>query len=484
TFVNWTKNGTQVSTSASYSFTVTETASYVANFQVNGYQITASANPSNGGTVSGSGTYNHGDNCTLTATAGTGYTFVNWTKNGTQVSTSASYNFTVTADADFVAHFTQSTFEIIVSASPTEGGTVYGGGAYLYEESCTVIAVANVGYSFNNWTKNGSVVSTDANYTFNVLEDANLVAHFSQDHYNITVSADSEEGGAANGGGSFTYGETCTLTATANIGYTFVNWTKNGTQVSTNASYSFTVTGNASYVAHFTIARYMVTVGAEPAEGGIVHGSGTHNYGSIVTLWAVANEGYVFENWTRDGHVISTNAIHAVRVTEDVEYIAHFRINVFEIKAKTEPENTGDIEGVGFYEYGEICTLTVTPHDGYEFVNWTLEDGEVVSQNPSFSFEVTEERYYIAHLQSVEDVGEQSCNKVDLYPNPAKNKLTIEASEPVNILEVYNINGVLVHKLVNCSERIELNVGTYAIGAYMIRLTMVSTVEIRRFVKE
>jgi hypothetical protein len=39
--------------------------------------------------------------------------------------------------------------------------------------------------------------------------------------------------------------------ATANTGYAFSNWTENGSVVSTNASYSFTVSGARTLVANF-----------------------------------------------------------------------------------------------------------------------------------------------------------------------------------------------------------------------------------------
>ncbi len=483
TFLNWTKDGTVVSTNTTYSFTVTEDATYVAHFQINTYEVTATADPTDGGTIAGAGTYNHGQTCTLTATAAAGYTFTNWTKNGSVVSTSTSYSFTVTEDASFVAHFSLNMYMISVAADPAAGGSVSGGGAYLYGENCTVIAMPNNGYTFTNWTKNGTVVSTSSDYTFTVTQDADLVAHFSLDHYNITVSVDPEAAGTATGGGSFTYGQTCTLTATANTGYSFVNWTKNGSVVSTNASYSFTVTGSGSYVANFAISYHTITVVAEPAEGGAVYGGGTYQYNHITTLRAVVNEGYTFINWTKDGVNISNNPVHPVIVREDAEYVANFRVNDYEIKAKTDPEYTGDITGAGFYNYGETCTLSVTPHDEYEFINWTL-NGEVVSEDESFSFVVTEANVYIAHLQHVDGVGEQSGIMVSLFPNPAKNKLTIEASEPVNLLEIYTINGALVYRQNDCSDKIEINVQNYAIGTYMIRLTTDSTVEIRRFVKE
>ena len=60
-----------ITTEPSYSFTVTEAASYEAHFQLKSYEVTATANPTAGGTVSGAGTYNHGATCTLNATANT-----------------------------------------------------------------------------------------------------------------------------------------------------------------------------------------------------------------------------------------------------------------------------------------------------------------------------------------------------------------------------------------------------------------------------
>ena len=73
----------------------------------------------------------------------------------------------------------QSTsFIINATANPTEGGTVTGGGTYQEGQSCTVTATANTGYSFASWTENGSVVSTDATYSFTVEADRVLVANF------------------------------------------------------------------------------------------------------------------------------------------------------------------------------------------------------------------------------------------------------------------------------------------------------------------
>ena len=57
------------------------------------------------GTVEGAGEYEEGATATLTATAASGYKFVNWTVEGEQVSTENPYSFEVTKDVAIVANF-------------------------------------------------------------------------------------------------------------------------------------------------------------------------------------------------------------------------------------------------------------------------------------------------------------------------------------------------------------------------------------------
>ena len=145
-----------------------------------------------------------------------------------------------------------SGFIVDATANPAEGGEVSGGGIYDTGTTCTLAAIANEGYSFINWTENGEVVSTEAVYSFTVTSNATFVANFQLNSYEITVAANSEEGGTIAGAGIYNHFETCTLTATPNEGYVFLNWTENGTVVSADAEYSFTVTGNRTLVANFT----------------------------------------------------------------------------------------------------------------------------------------------------------------------------------------------------------------------------------------
>ena len=328
TFSNWTENGNVVSSNANYTFNVEGNRNLVANFTLNNYTVTVSSNPSNGGSVTGGGSFTYGQSCTVAATANTGYTFSNWTENGNVVSNNANYTFTVEGNRNLVANFTAITYTITVSANPSNSGTTSGGGTYTHGQSCIVIATSADGYTFMNWTENGSVVSTDANYSFIVTSNRSLVANFEEqlaDTYNINVSPNPNIGGTVTGGGNYDGGQQCTVTATANTGYTFVNWTENGEVVTTNASYTFIVEGNRTLVANFTLNNYTISVTADPTEGGMVMGAGNYDHGTTCTLTATANENYEFINWTKDGIEVSTDATYTFMVTASEDYVAHFR---------------------------------------------------------------------------------------------------------------------------------------------------------------
>ena len=70
--------------------------------------------------------------------------------------------------------------DITVSASPVLGGTVSGGGSYLFGEICTVTTTVNEGYYFLGWTENEEVVSMDLEFSFTVVQERHLVAHFAE----------------------------------------------------------------------------------------------------------------------------------------------------------------------------------------------------------------------------------------------------------------------------------------------------------------
>ena len=484
---------------------------------INNYEITATANPTNGGTVTGAGSFAEGQTCTLIATPATGYTFTNWTKNGTVVSTNANYSFTVTAAAAYVANFTLNSYAITVSANPTAGGTVSGAGTYNYGTSVTLRATANTGYTFTNWTKNGTAVSTNATYSITVTEAAAYVANFTPNSYNITLTPNPAEGGtvafgsksnrdeltydfedgwqgwttfqgnttspnswmhntayptsnnnfstgygynnsdgfmlsesyisgSSSGGGTAVTPDNYLVSPQVRLGgsISFYAGARNtsycaekfsvmvSTTDNTNAA-SFTTVGTWTLSlssAGYTSSPYTVDLSAYSGMGyiairhfdcydqwflavdnvTIVEGeedpginSGNYNYGTSCTVIATPNTGYYFVNWTENGTAVSSNATYTFTVTGDRDLVANFsqEVQTYTITATANPTNGGIVNGGGTFEQGQSCTLTATANTGYTFTNWT-KNGTVVSTNATYSFTVNGSGDYVANFEQVD----------------------------------------------------------------------------------
>lgn len=180
TFDFWKAGDEVVSNDASYSFVIHNDCNLTAFFHLNTYTVTLSADPAEGGEVTGGGVYVEGELCTVSATTHNGFTFLCWMENGVLVSGSPSFSFAVTGDRWLVANYAvnPNNYLISVSANPSEGGMVTGGGAYQEGSVCSLTAVPAADFAFDRWTENGVLVTTLPTYTFVVSGDRHLVAHF------------------------------------------------------------------------------------------------------------------------------------------------------------------------------------------------------------------------------------------------------------------------------------------------------------------
>lgn len=217
---------------------------------------------------------------------------------------------------------------ITTSSNPVAGSTTTGDGTFSLADNVTVSSTPNAGYTFVYWAEAGIPVSTNANYSFQVLRSRNLVANLVPDttHYQVVVSANPAVGGAAMGGGSYLAAATVTVTATANTGYAFTNWTENGNVVSTSATYSFPIIANRNLVANFVAVNYSVVLSALPTAGGTVSGAGSYQEGSSVTVTATPNTNYIFVNWTESGTIVSTNPAYTFTITGNRTLVANFQL--------------------------------------------------------------------------------------------------------------------------------------------------------------
>lgn len=148
-------------------------------FVNNSIMINALPNNAAYGSVTGGGVVNYNESVTLTATPNAGYSFVNWTEDGNEVSTTAIYSFPATTARDLVANFTANLYALTLAVSPAGAGVLTGGGNYTAGTAVDITAVANPGFQFVNWSNGATEVSEFADFTYTMpMNVTTLTANF------------------------------------------------------------------------------------------------------------------------------------------------------------------------------------------------------------------------------------------------------------------------------------------------------------------
>lgn len=142
-------------------------------------------------------------------------------------------------------------------------------------------------------------------------------------HSAVTTSASPAEGGTTSGDGDYDNGTLVTVSAVANPGFQFLEWTESGTVVSVLSDYEFVIDMNRDLVAVF-VPLYTVTTSAAPANGGTTSGDGDYIAGSEVTVEAIADVGFGFVNWTEGGVEVSASAVYDFAIGGDRALVANF----------------------------------------------------------------------------------------------------------------------------------------------------------------
>lgn len=411
-FMGWTDldSGQIVSLSTNFSFVVERDWNLEATY-FGGCTVTTATSPYNAGNTYGDGFYNDGDSVTVGFTPDQrAYTFDHWEyveTPGTSVSTNNPYTFTIHQNTYLVAVCQQEGVKVAVNITPSGSGTVTGAGEYVSGDTCTLVATPNTGYGFSHYEINGSTVSSNATYSFTVTADTVVDAVFYALGYVITTAASPNAGGTTTGGGTYSYGQSVTITATANLGYTFAGWYRNGTFVSSNSSYTFSVTQSAAFTAQFNGNKVNIRATVSPSGAGEVTGTGAYSIGALCSLHADAYNGYVFLRWEENGSTVSTSNPYSFQVTGARQLTAVFQSKTkHSISTDVYPTGSGSVIGGGSYYTGDTVTLTALSNSDWRFTGWSENAQEVSLSNP-YVFTCNADRTITANYESVKTLEQE-----------------------------------------------------------------------------
>ena len=412
-----------VGTQATSGTTTVTLTSADATFGVNSKTFSALA--TNATTTVSGFTFSLNNGVTLGSPVAIHYTAVNG-------SNTWEGNLTITPD---------QIYTVSVASNNNNYGTVSGAGQFHYNESCTVTATPADGYMFTSWTQGGTVVSTDASYTFNVTADANLTANFasgvmigsgtttndylpSYNYYNYTLSeqiyTSAELGGAGiitsiafyNGGAAKTRNYDFYLKTTTKSSFTgATDWI---TVSASDKVFSGSVTMVAGDWTTITFSTPFVYDGTSNVV--LVSDDNTGSYTSSphmscrVFSTSSSQALYAYNDGTNYNPLsppTSSGSNNAVLSSKNQLILTKEALSTepVNITVSANPSQAATVSGGGEYTFGQTCTVTATPNNGYTFTGWT-ENGNVVSSDLSFSFTAVSDRNLVANFIQAVEIGQ------------------------------------------------------------------------------
>ena len=159
-------------------------------------------------------------------------------------------------------HAKPATTYTVTWNATTNGGTCATASTVVNEGDPigTLPTATKTGYTFKGWytqATGGTQITASSVPT----GDVTYYAQFTINSHTLTVVSNNATYGSVSGGGTYNYGTSHTITATANTGYAFSYWQLNSASVSTSASYSVTMPDeDVTYTAIFVPGTVSYTV--------------------------------------------------------------------------------------------------------------------------------------------------------------------------------------------------------------------------------
>ncbi len=300
---------------------------------------------------------------------------------------------------------------------------------YTYNEHNVSLAVSNqssvkVRLLFangcaNNWNLDylnitGTAITTETFYTVTASSD-------DSSHGSVTMSP---------AGGIYENGGSVTVTANQKTGYKFKEWQIDGTSVSTDNPYVYTVTGNADLSAVFeSNTTYTLTTNSLPSYTGKVTRSAyqdEYDANASITLTAIPNTGYTFVEWQDgEGNQITADNPYTFSITANSTAIAVFKgaviaansdITIASWTFDTGYDISGSVYTPNVLDWAEV-SQTQSKNSNAKIFNANIAYGPLTNYEATVSNDDTGKTYYSVKANNTDKI-------FSLYPSGISNSVT------------------------------------------------------------
>jgi len=378
--------GSYNGTATSYSILMDEPKEVTAYWKTQ-YYLTTIENPDEGGNMTPAppgAWYDRNEIVTLNTTINPGFQWFGWSGSLTGMEKPTTIN--MDAPKSVTANYSNNS--LITVNTNVEGlaftvdGTTYNSSQVFnwLEGSQHTISTSSpqdfsgLEYVFTSWSDGGAISHA---YTVPV-DNQTVTANFTSSKVNLTLSVSPAGSGTtvpAAGQYAVNRDSVVALQAVAAEGYYFVNWTGEVADPN-NSNTTVTMSGNKSVTANFARSKVTLNLSASPEGlGTTIPAPGQYvvDMDSVVSIQAVANEGYRFRNWTGDV-ADPNNPVTTVTMNGNKDVTANFKRTDITLTLSVNPVNAGTtVPPAGQYtvETDSVVSIRANAVEGYRFVNWS-----------------------------------------------------------------------------------------------------------------
>ncbi len=199
-------------------------------------------------------------------------------------------------------------------------------------------------------------------------------------------------------------------------------------------------------------------------------GDGNTGGGAVVTHTYQNTEPQTFSVLMTGYYACGTNEVEQDVYIEDI-WVAP---TTYMLTLEASPAEGGMVVGEGEYEAGETVVVSAIPNENYDFVNWVDEEAEEVSTEAAFVFtmpsgDVTLTAVFEEEVQPFVD--HVDLFEVNLYPNPASDKVYFTSDQPVNQITITDLQGRVVYSTQLAKEtEFSVSLDGFRGGMYFVQL--------------
>ena len=273
-------------------------------------------------------------------------------------------------------------------------------------------------------------------------------------------------------------GEEVVLTAVPNAGFRFENWT--GDIVSEENPLTIKMDSTIRLSANF-YPVYTVSI-SENTVNGTVDISPEKAYyvaGESITFTPHPAPGYRFGSWFAEGGIGGSTVPLVISINRDIELTAYFDLVTYQLIASARNGVITRNPHRVVYTAGTQVELTATPHDGYQFTEWS---GYINSTENPITITMDSTIYITANFDQANSIEQMHDVIFKVYPNPSKGVFTVEIDQNATYI-VYNLSGVRLKEGQEYGT-FQLDMNGYPKGLYLLEIRTKEGVAVERFVVE